>query len=72
MAELNSRLAYIMSMTADLLGAMAQGKGGLRSGPANNRQFTDAFRLMDQGKGCRHNFQLFFIISFYWRKLTQP
>ena len=42
-------LASVLAMTADLLGAMAAGQGGLRSGPAHNPDFRPALRLLEAG-----------------------
>ena len=50
LAERTSRLAFILAMTADLLGCMAKGEGGLRSGPANNKDFSHGFSLMEKGE----------------------
>ena len=43
------KLASVLAMTADLLGAMAAGRGGLRSGPAHNPDFRPALRLLEAG-----------------------
>lgn len=45
-----SRLARMMAATADLLGAMARGCGGLRSGPAHNQTFSPALALVEAGR----------------------
>ena len=45
-----SRLARMMAATADLLGAMARGCGGLRSGPAHNQAFAPALALIEAGR----------------------
>ena len=45
-----SRLARIMAAIADLLGAMARGCGGLRSGPAHNPAFAPALALVEAGE----------------------
>lgn len=39
--------ARALANIADMLGAMSQGKGGLRSGPALNQQWQPAFRLLE-------------------------
>ena len=44
-----SKLASFLAMTADLLGCMAEGKGGLRSGPAHNKAFRESFKLLESG-----------------------
>uniref|UniRef100_UPI00398EB101 L-fucose kinase isoform X2 n=1 Tax=Pristiophorus japonicus TaxID=55135 RepID=UPI00398EB101 len=41
--------ARTLACVADVLGCMAGGQGGLRSGPAANRAWTDAFRLLENG-----------------------
>ena len=45
----SSKLAAVLAMTADLLGVMADGRGGLRSGPAHNKDFTRSFVLLEAG-----------------------
>jgi fucokinase len=45
-----SRLAGLLAATADLLGEMAEGRGGLRSGPAHNPAFGPALRLVAAGR----------------------
>ena len=40
----------MMAATADLLGAMARGCGGLRSGPAHNQAFAPALALVEAGR----------------------
>ncbi len=49
-AERSSQLARILAMTADLLGSMAAGLGGLRSGPARNPAFGAGLRLLEAGR----------------------
>ena len=44
-----SRLASTLAMTADLLGAMADNMGGLRSGPSHNKDFLNSFQLLESG-----------------------
>ena len=44
-----SKLASVLAMTADLLGVMADGRGGLRSGPAHNKDFSHSFGLLEKG-----------------------
>ena len=44
-----SKLASVLAMTADLLGVMADGGGGLRSGPAHNKDFSLSFSLLERG-----------------------
>ena len=44
-----SKLASLLAMTADLLGCMASDKGGLRSGPAHNKDFAPAISLLEAG-----------------------
>ena len=44
-----SRLASTLAMTADLLGAMANNMGGLRSGPSHNKDFLNSFQLLESG-----------------------
>ena len=44
-----SKLASLLAMTADLLGCMASNRGGLRSGPAHNKDFSSAISLMEAG-----------------------
>ena len=44
-----SKLASLLAMTADLLGCMASNKGGLRSGPAHNKDFAPAISLLEAG-----------------------
>ena len=44
-----SKLASVLAMTADLLGVMADGRGGLRSGPAHNKDFSRSFLLLEAG-----------------------
>ncbi|ELU00095.1 hypothetical protein CAPTEDRAFT_168292 [Capitella teleta] len=41
--------ARTMANIADVLGAMSRGTGGLRSGPAGNKQWTTAFALLEEG-----------------------
>ncbi|XP_051884438.1 L-fucose kinase isoform X2 [Pristis pectinata] len=41
--------ARALACVADVLGCMARGRGGLRSGPAANRTWTGAFRLLESG-----------------------
>ncbi|XP_067853740.1 L-fucose kinase [Heptranchias perlo] len=41
--------ARTLACVADVLGCMARGQGGLRSGPAANRAWTAAFRLLESG-----------------------
>lgn len=38
-----------MANIADVLGAMSRGTGGLRSGPAGNKQWATAFALLEEG-----------------------
>ena len=45
-----SRLASLLAMTADLLGCMASNRGGLRSGPAHNKDFSPAISLLEAGQ----------------------
>ena len=45
----SSKLASVLAMTADLLGVMADGRGGLRSGPAHNKDFSRSFVLLEAG-----------------------
>jgi len=45
----SSKLASFLAMTADLLGCMAEGEGGLRSGPAHNKAFRESFKLLESG-----------------------
>ncbi len=49
-AERSSQLARILAMTADLLGSMAAGLGGLRSGPARNPAFGAGLRMLEAGQ----------------------
>ncbi len=49
-AERSSQLARILAMTADLLGSMADGLGGLRSGPARNPAFGAGLRMLEAGQ----------------------
>ena len=49
-SERSSKLARILAMTADLLGSMAAGLGGLRSGPARNPAFQPGLRMMESGR----------------------
>ncbi|XP_041455292.1 L-fucose kinase-like [Lytechinus variegatus] len=42
--------ARCLACIADVLGTMAGGKGGLRSGPGGNKTWTDAFQLLEAGK----------------------
>lgn len=39
--------ARTLACIADVLGAMAGGKGGLRSGPAGNQRWSHAFALLE-------------------------
>ncbi|XP_038068725.1 L-fucose kinase-like [Patiria miniata] len=39
-----------LAFIANILGAMAGGKGGLRSGPAANAAWQSAFKLLEEGK----------------------
>ena len=39
--------ARTLANIADVLGAMSRGNGGLRSGPACNRQWESAFKLLE-------------------------
>ena len=39
--------ARALANIADVLGAMSQGNGGLRSGPALNHQWQPAFSLLE-------------------------
>ena len=41
--------ARTLANIANVLGAMAQTDGGLRSGPAGNRQWAAAFKLLEVG-----------------------
>ncbi|XP_072374710.1 L-fucose kinase isoform X2 [Scyliorhinus torazame] len=41
--------ARTLACVADVLGCMAGGQGGLRSGPAANPAWTDAFQLLEKG-----------------------
>ncbi|XP_067905880.1 L-fucose kinase [Heterodontus francisci] len=41
--------ARTLACVADVLGCMARGQGGLRSGPAANWAWTDAFQLLESG-----------------------
>ncbi len=41
-----------LAFIANVLGAMANGKGGLRSGPAANAAWQGAFALLEEGKIC--------------------
>ncbi|XP_071785812.1 L-fucose kinase-like [Asterias amurensis] len=41
-----------LAFIANVLGAMANGKGGLRSGPAANAAWQSAFNLLEEGKIC--------------------
>ena len=45
-----SKLASLLAMTADLLGCMASNNGGLRSGPAHNKDFVPAITLLEAGQ----------------------
>lgn len=49
-AQRSGQLARILAMTADLLGSMAAGSGGLRSGPARNPAFGEGLRLLEAGR----------------------
>ncbi|XP_078527713.1 L-fucose kinase isoform X2 [Lissotriton helveticus] len=40
--------ARALACIADVLGCMAEGKGGLRSGPAANQEWTRAFQYLEQ------------------------
>lgn len=42
--------ARSLACVADVLGAMAGGRGGLRSGPGGNKTWNDAFQLLEAGK----------------------
>ena len=48
--ERTSRLAGLLAASADLLGAMAVGRGGLRSGPAHNPAFSPALDSLEAGR----------------------
>ena len=39
--------ARTLANIADVLAARARGRGGLRSGPAGNRQWSKAFQLLE-------------------------
>lgn len=39
--------ARTLACIADVLGAMADGKGGLRSGPAGNKRWSHSFALLE-------------------------
>ena len=39
--------ARALGNVADLLGCLAAGRGGMRSGPASNAQWTQAFQLLE-------------------------
>ncbi|NXH20299.1 FUK kinase, partial [Bucco capensis] len=41
--------ARALACIAEVLGCMAQGEGGLRSGPAANREWASAFRRLERG-----------------------
>ena len=41
--------ARALACIAEVLGCMAQGEGGLRSGPAANREWASAFRRLESG-----------------------
>ncbi|KAM5127525.1 L-fucose kinase [Mantella aurantiaca] len=41
--------ARCLACVADLLGCMAAGEGGLRSGPAANKAWAPAYRLLEEG-----------------------
>ncbi|KAM6063869.1 L-fucose kinase isoform 6-T7 [Theristicus caerulescens] len=41
--------ARALACIADVLGCMARGEGGLRSGPAANREWASAFRRLESG-----------------------
>ncbi|XP_071824036.1 L-fucose kinase-like isoform X2 [Apostichopus japonicus] len=41
--------ARTLACIADVLGAMADGKGGLRSGPAGNKRWSHSFALLEKG-----------------------
>jgi len=48
-AECNSAgiAARTLANIADVLGSMSRGAGGLRSGPASNKQWDYAFQLLE-------------------------
>lgn len=41
--------ARALACIAEVLGCMAQGEGGLRSGPAANREWASAFGCLESG-----------------------
>ena len=47
-SETTGELAYILAMIGEVLGCMAGGRGGLRSGPASNRDFATALKFIQQ------------------------
>lgn len=46
-SETPATAARTLANIADLLGCMAKGKGGLRSGPAANMAWNKAFNLLE-------------------------
>jgi len=52
--------ARTLANIADMLGAMSRGAGGLRSGPASNRQWNYAFQLLE----VRGNYLTLLLLQF--------
>jgi len=49
-SKTTGELAYILAMIGEVLGCMAGGRGGLRSGPASNRDFASALKFIQEEK----------------------